>query len=115
MRYGKREYMGASLIVSVARALPMHMRSRVMMITKLETPPQYRRQGYANTLLGLVTAEADCAGKTLMLKVGDGMIGGADKQSLVQLYQRHGFVPIQAEPLLMARTPLAARIRGIAA
>lgn len=115
MKYGRREYMGASLIVAVARALPMHMRNRVMMITKLETPTQFRRQGYANTLLGLVAAEADIAGKTLMLKVGDGMIGGADKQSLVQFYQRHGFVPIQAEPLLMARTPLRDRVPGIAA
>lgn len=115
MKYGKREYMGSSLMVTVARALPHHMRSKVLIITKLETPPQYRRQGYANTLLALVTAEADIAGKVLMLKVGDGMIGGASKQQLLNFYQRHGFMPIQAEPLLMARTPISARLPNVAA
>lgn len=115
MKYGKREYLGASLELCVATALPMHMRRGIIQLTKLRTDPQFRRQGYAHMLMMLVCAEADVAGKMLLLKVGDGEIGGASKQQLLLFYQRFGFVPVQAEPMLMARSPIAARVPGIAA
>lgn len=111
IKYGVREHMGASLEVGVATALPVHMRDGIVMISKIYTRPQFRRQGYASALLASVTVEADMAGKILLLKVGDGEIGGADRQGLIDFYGRHGFIPVQAEPaLLMARTPIGGRL-----
>lgn len=106
MRYGKREYMGASAEIGVAKSLPVHMRAGLVELSNLFTTPQHRRQGYANTLMCMITAEADVAGKVLMLAVGDGLIGGASKQQLLSFYERHRFMPIQASPLLMARPPI---------
>lgn len=110
MRYGKREHIGASLEIGVAKGLPVHMREGIVELSDLYTAPQFRRQGYADALMASVMVEADLAGKMVILTVGEGVIGGADKGALARFYQRHGFVPVQAEPLIMARTPIAARL-----
>lgn len=103
MRYGTRRYGGATLEVGVAKALPVHMRKGIVMISKVFTDPAFRRQGHAQTLLGEITVEADIARKMLLLKVGDGHEDAATKQQLLNWYERNGFMPIQAEPLLMVR------------
>ena len=109
MRYGKRQYGGATLEVGVAKALPVHMRKGIVMISKVFTDPACRRQGHAQRLLSIVTAEADQHRKLLMLKVGDGHEDAATKQHLLSWYERNGFTPIQADPLLMVR-PHAAMV-----
>lgn len=110
MKYGTRTHMGASLELGVAKALPVHMRGQILEISDVYTRPEFRRQGYASELLSSVTLEADLAGKTLLLAVGDGLIGGADRQGLIDLYGRHAFIQIQADPLLMARPPISMRL-----
>lgn len=110
MKYGEREHLGASLTIGVAKGLPVHMRAGIVELTDLYTKPQFRRQGYAYDLLLRVCLEADLARKVIILTVGDGIIGGADKQGLLNLYGRHGFVPVQASPMILARTPVSARI-----
>lgn len=109
MRYGKRQYGGASLEVGVASALPVHMRKGIVMISKVFTEPAQRRQGHAQILLSSVAREADAARKLLLLKVGDGHEDAATKQHLLSWYERNGFTPIQADPLLMVR-PHAAMV-----
>lgn len=112
MKYGTREHMGASLKVGVASGLPVHMRGDIIEISSVFTKPQFRRQGYASELIAQVALEADLARKMLLVRVDEGLIGGADKQALINLYGRHGFVPVQAEPLLMVRAHIAMAVRG---
>lgn len=109
MRYGKRQYGGATLEVGVATALPLHMRKGIAMISKVFTDPACRRQGHAQKLLTIVAAEADLHRKLLLLKVGDGDADAATKQNLLSWYEKNGFAAIQAEPLLMVR-PHAAMV-----
>ena len=111
MKMGKWEYGGASLEIGIATALPVAMRKAVVMLSKLRTDADCRRQGHASALLAQVAMAADIADKMVMLKVGEGEDGAASKQDLVSFYERNGFLPIQAEPLLMLRTPLGMRLR----
>jgi predicted GNAT family N-acyltransferase len=112
MKYGPRQYMGATCLISVAKALPHDMRGDIVELSKLRTDPQFRRQGYAHELMLTVGVEADMARKVILLKVADGEIGGASKSDLVNFYMRHGFMPIQADPLLMARPHVAMRLNA---
>jgi len=103
MKYGKRQWHGASLEIGVAAALPQHMRKDIVMVSKVYCEPTMRRQGYANTLLARVCLQADMERKMLMLKVGDGEEGALDHQALLEWYERYGFEIVQREPLLMLR------------
>lgn len=122
MRYGKRQYGGATLEVGVATALPLPMRKGIAMISKVFTAPECRRQGHAQRLLSMVAAEADLNRQLLLLKVGDGDEDAATKQQLLSWYEKNGFAAIQAEPLLMVRphagmvtsAPVADTVRTVA-
>ena len=62
------------------------------------------RKGHATALMHTVCAEADREWMTLLIQVkpfDDGMT----EDQLMRWYGRFGFVQIQAEPILMARSP----------
>lgn len=107
MSPGLREHKQASLRVAVAECLPEEMRDQTREIVSLAcTNP---RKGYATTLMWTVCHEADLARITLILQpksFGDGM----DDAKLERFYCKFGFVVIQKEPVLMARSPHIARL-----
>lgn len=107
MRYGKRTYGGARLMLVIPTALPAKMRGRVVELRGLYTKPESRGVGDAINLMLATTTEADMGGYFLFLAVEPA--AGTDRQRLLNLYLRHGFLPIQADPLLMTRPCVSAR------
>jgi GNAT superfamily N-acetyltransferase len=101
MRYGERKSaMRACGWPSRAPSLPQ-CAARLSSCDPCDTAPAHRRQGHASRLLEQVTAEADRGGFFLFLAVEpEGEISAIE---LAQFYRRHGFLPIQPEPLLMVR------------
>lgn len=100
---GPRTNGPASLSIAVPLSLPPAMRFRVREIVRLRTDEAERGKGHASRLLALICAEADDTATTLFLHVKPD--GGLPMTALAKLYLGHGFVPIQAEPLLMTRMP----------
>lgn len=96
MPVGVRAHAKASARIAVPRALPMHLRAKLreVVAVKSDNPGN----GEADALLGTICQEADRTRTALML-----MVDGGDVGRLARWYQRHGFTPIQATPLLMAR------------
>lgn len=96
MPVGPRTKNSASARIAVPRSLPPHLRSQVreLVAVKSDNPGN----GEADALLDAICCEADETKTALML-----MVDGGDRERLANWYQRHGFTPIQAEPLLMAR------------
>lgn len=107
MKYGARSHEGATLTLAVPTALPKHMRGPIVELRALHTKPDQRGNGYAAFLMLQTTIEADMAGYFLFLAVEP---EGVDRQRLISLYGRNGFIPIQAEPLLMIRPPIGVRM-----
>lgn len=103
MKPGIRQHGPATLRLSYSTAIPAHMRGGILEITDVQTPDQHRRQGYASLLVQKVCAEADEAGKVLMLMPRPFNEGGMGQTELVDWYARLGFETIQVKPLLMAR------------
>jgi N-acetylglutamate synthase-like GNAT family acetyltransferase len=87
-------------------AIPAHMRDGVREITKLRVPAEARKQGWASSLLGKITAEADRKGIVLVLWPMPFDDGPLDQAQLIAWYSKHGFEQIQPLPVLMARQPL---------
>lgn len=105
---GKRQNDHASLEVCVPKALPMHMRAKIREIKSVYTDPEHRGKGYAKSLLARIIISADLSDTWLMLHVDPDE--DTDKQRLVNLYVALGFKPFQAEPLLMVRPSVHARL-----
>lgn len=103
MKPGTLTHGHASLQVNVAKALPQAMRSRVYEISHVRTEPEYRGMGYATDLMLKACLDADLSGKFLMVHVEPDSDSPMDKQGLAEFYSKHGFRPIQADPLLMVR------------
>ncbi len=106
MTPGPRTRGAASLNIGVCKALPKEMQDKTRELSALEVPLHARNEGQATELMHEVCAEADNAGITLVLFVAP--FGDIDlsRQQLADWYaRRFGFVPIQAEPILMARMP----------
>lgn len=101
MKYGERRSGHARLRLAVPSALPATMRGKVVELRSLYTAPAHRGQGHATRLLEAVTAEADRTGYFLFLAVEPK--GEISAIELAQFYRKHGFLPIQPEPLLMVR------------
>lgn len=96
----------ASCRVRRSLAFPAHMRDGIREVTKVYTPPEHRKQGYATTLMHKVCREADAAGIVLALWPAKYSDGDIDTGALQAWYAREfGFVVIQPEPILMARQP----------
>jgi ribosomal protein S18 acetylase RimI-like enzyme len=103
MKPGTRMHGPASLRLSYNTTVPAHMRGGLLELSHLIVPEQHRRQGYASMLMQKVCAEADRAGKVLMLSVRPYDVIGMDAGQLQEWYGRFGFDVIQQNPTLMAR------------
>lgn len=104
MRYGERTNGAARLILAVPTALPRHMRGPIVEIREFSTDRGSRGLGHATALMLATTLEADMGRYILFLCVEPE--DDTDKQRLLSFYERHGFVAIQADPILMARPPV---------
>lgn len=107
MKLGPRSNDQASLRLVKPRALPAHMHGDIVELTGLRTSPAHRQQGHATDLMLDVCLEADMAQRFLFLCVEPD--GGMEINDLAKFYVRHGFMPIQADPLLMIRPHVAVR------
>lgn len=107
MKLGPRSNEHASLKLVKPRALPAHMHGDIIELVGLRTSPAHRQKGWATELMLDVCLEADMAQRFLFLCVEPD--GGMGLKELAQFYVRHGFMPIQAEPLLMIRPHVAVR------
>lgn len=109
MKPGIRQHGPATLKLSFNTSVPMHMRSGVMEVTHLLVPEQHRGQGYASLLMQKLCAEADEAGRVLLLMPKPFDVVALDREQLQAFYERFGFEVIQQRPaVLMARRPGAA-------
>lgn len=107
MTPGPRSHKQASCRVVVAAGLPAEMQDQTREI--VEVMSANPRKGHASALMHQVCGEADRDWMTLILTVrpfDDGM----NREQLERFYLRFGFVRIQDEPLLMARSPEKPRI-----
>lgn len=105
MKPGLRMHGPASLKLSHNTAVPAHLRGGLLEITHVTTPEQHRKQGYASILMQKVCAEADAAGKVLILIPHPFEIAMSQAE-LTDWYSRYGFDVIQERPArLMARRP----------
>lgn len=104
MKLGKRVFGAASCFLGRTLQLPAHLRDDIIELSALHCDPAQRREGYARSLMQQVCAEADDAGQMLMLHVQPYGVGGMTADQLELWYSvQFGFVPIQAEPRLLAR------------
>lgn len=102
MEPGLRTYKKASLRVAIAEGLPSDMWELTREIVGVQS--ENKRGGEATALMWQTCAEADRAWLTLMvhpLQFADGM----DTERLTGWYAKFGFLKIQNEPCLMARSP----------
>lgn len=105
MKPGTRQHGPATLKLSFNTTVPAHMRGGLLEVSHVFTPEQHRKQGYASMLLQKVCAEADKAGKVLLLMPKPYDTPALDRAQLADWYSRFGFEPIQASPIVMARRP----------
>lgn len=103
MKPGTRQHGPATLKVSFNTSVPAHLRGGLLEVTHVFTPEQHRGKGFASLLMQKVCAEADEAGKVLLLMAKPYDEGGLDRDELREWYGRFGFKRIQADPVLMAR------------
>lgn len=113
LKLGTRRVAGSVLTLRKATALPAHMRGPIVELSNLRTERARRGQGRADELMQRTTVEADLAGAMLFLVVDPGD-DETDRDRLIAFYARNGFVPIQAEPLLMIRPHVGMRATGAA-
>lgn len=104
---GFRRVGGASCRLRVPDGMPKHMQDNMREVVEVKTVANLRKRGYATTLMHSVCREADRQGRILLLfpkafHVEEGV--GLDDGQLHDWYTRSfGFMPIQANPILMAR------------
>lgn len=107
MTPGPRTHRSASLRIAEPLGLPEDMRADVLEVVSLLSAD--RGKGHAKALMFQVCTEADRAWKTLFIHV-EPDISGLTFDQLTKFYSGLGFVEIQKEPLLMARSPQRPRI-----
>lgn len=112
MKPGTYTHEGASLKVSVAKALPQAMRGKVYEITAVRTSPESRGQGHATHLLCQACNEADLAGKFLMVNVDPDPDSPLDRNALAKFYGSFGFKPIQIIPALLMVRPCIGKVNN---
>lgn len=98
---GKRANAYASCKLAIPTALPDDIRGPIVELRSLTTRKDKRGQGHAKALMADVCAEADKAGRFLLLHVVPD--GPMDAHALAKFYVGNGFYPIQAEPIVMLR------------
>ena len=108
MTPGFRHYRQASLRVVIPQGLPVEMQDPVREIISVHSDAP--RKGHATALLHQICAEADRHWLTLMIHVEPFDDGAMTGEQLRKWYSRFGFVEIQTEPCLMARSPQKSKI-----
>ena len=98
---GQRSNAYASCKLAIPTALPKDMQGPVIELRSLKTRKDKRGKGFASALLAEVCEEADKARRFLFLHCEPE--DGLELEPLANFYIKHGFQPIQAEPLLMLR------------
>lgn len=100
----------ASLHLSYSALVPPNLRGNALEITELLTQTNERGNNHANFLMQEVRAQADQAGKLLLLMPEQYGHDGLTTDELSDWYQRrHGFVVLQASPkTILVRMPAAA-------
>jgi GNAT superfamily N-acetyltransferase len=111
MKPGTRQHGPATLKLSFNTSVPAHLRGGLLEVSHVFTPADERNKGYASLLLQKVCAEADAAGKVLMVMPKPYDDAPVDRNTLVEWYRTYGFEPIQALPIIMARKPGAVAVK----
>lgn len=102
---GFRRVGGASLRLRIPQSLPKHMHDKMREVVELKTDPSLRKRGYATSLMHSVCRDADKYVRILLLypKAFQDEQGLNDGQLQDWYSRQFGFMPIQANPVLMAR------------
>lgn len=118
MKPGTRTHGPSSLRLSFNTAVPAHLRGRLLEVSHVLTPDGQRGQGYASLLMQKVCAEADAAGKLLMLTPQPFDVPELSKDQLTDWYLGYGFEVLQEKPVrMLVRQPGAkprAKIKPLA-
>lgn len=107
MTPGLRTHKSASCRIAIAEGLPVAMQDATRELLDVEAADQ--GNGHASALMHQVTAEADRAWVTLIL-VARPFQDGMTQQQLERFYGRFGFAVIQADPVIMMRSPERPRV-----
>ena len=102
---GPRSNAYASCKLAIPTALPAEMRGPVVELRSLKTRRDKRGKGFAAALLAEVCEEADRARRFLFLHCEPE--DGIELEQLANFYIKHGFQPIQAEPVILMLRPFA--------
>lgn len=97
MKPGTIELGNASVRVGYPQIIAPNQRGHARELTEFFVSEEYRGKGEGSALLKEVCEQAD-QGKLMLIMI-------ADSLRLASFYARHGFIAIQANPILMARTP----------
>lgn len=97
MKPGTIELGNASIRVGYPQIIAPNQRGHARELTEFFVKEDHRGKGEGSVLLNEICEQAD-QGKLLLIIV-------ADSLRLASFYARHGFIAIQANPILMARTP----------
>lgn len=100
MAPGRRELGSATCRIAIPTGLPEHMQESAREI--IDVTASNPRKGHATSLLYKVCEEADRTCTTLILTAKPFQDGMTEEQ-LITWYSRFGFIPIQDEPVIMAR------------
>lgn len=111
MKPGLRQHGPATLRLSFNTMVPAHLRGGLLEISHVLTPESHRGQGYASMLLQKVCAEADEAGKVLLLNPKPYDTEPMNAEELTDWYSRFGFDLIQTQPALLMARPAHAEQR----
>jgi hypothetical protein len=103
MTPGIRQHKAASCRVAVPMGLPEDMRDATRELVGVQSGNP--RKGHAKALLRAICSEADADWVTLLLHV-EPFNDGMDIDRLKKFYAGCGFVEIQKDPCLMARSPV---------
>lgn len=100
----------ASLHLRYSVLVEPSLRGGALEITELLTSPQERGHNHANSLMQEVCAQADQAGKLLLLMPEQFDTAGPTTEQLAAWYiRRHGFTVLQLEPkTILVRMPAQA-------
>ena len=102
MTPGLRKHKSATARIAVPMGLPEEMRDQIRELIDVHSENQ--RKGHASALLRNLCKEADADWLTLLVQVyayDDGM----SSEQLRKWYAKFGFVLVQEDPMLMARSP----------
>lgn len=102
---GKRKYESATCELRYSMAMPLELRQVVREVFNVRTDKGMRGKGHGTKLMQAIAAEADKAGKILILLPAS--------EALQKWYTRVRFEVIQNEPVvLMMRKPSEIETRG---